>query len=354
MSKVHKFGQLMLTVVVASSVLSGCSYVVKSGANVALQFSEKYIVPPILSGGDADMACSTGNALTPAILATKDMGADPTRMAVLLYSAAGMCAENRALDAELRYLRASKDGKVTEAQDARVEQKRWAALAASRQYAGYQLFAERWQAKYKYTLGDSCPAMRKDLDQTVYLIGMLSGLQAMTNDINSGGAVNVPKDIAAIASLKASAVSGTLALPPGPLGMLTIIPDLIAVWKIQAQMVVDMAAAYGKTADLNREVMLYCLFKQAASQVVRDLVVRTGERFLIKRTSLRTIQTILQKIGVKVTQRVAGKGIARWLPIIGAMGVAAYAYYDTDSVAKSAIELFNGDITIDKTEVETD
>lgn len=198
MSKVHKFGQLMLTVVVASSVLSGCSYVVKSGANVALQFSEKYIVPPILSGGDADMACSTGNALTPAILATKDMGADPTRMAVLLYSAAGMCAENRALDAELRYLRASKDGKVTEAQDARVEQKRWAGLAATRQYAGYQLFAERWQAKYKYTLGDSCPAMRKDLDQTVYLIGMLSGLQAMTNDINSGGAVNVPKDIAAI------------------------------------------------------------------------------------------------------------------------------------------------------------
>jgi len=198
MSKVHKFGQLMLTTVVASFVLSGCSYAVKSGANVALRFSEKHIVPPILAGGDADMACNSGSALTPAIMATKDMGADPTRMAVLLYSAAGMCAENRALDAELRYLRASKDGKVTEAQDARIEQKRWAALASERQYAGYQLFAERWQAKYKYSLGDSCPTMRKDLDQTIYLIGMLSGLQAMTNDINSGGAVNVPKDIAAI------------------------------------------------------------------------------------------------------------------------------------------------------------
>ena len=32
----------------------------------------------------------------------------------------------------------------------------------------------------------------------VYLLGMVSGLQAMTNDINSGGAVNVPKDIAGI------------------------------------------------------------------------------------------------------------------------------------------------------------
>lgn len=198
MSKVKKISQFVATAVVTSSLLSGCSYFVKTGANVALGFSEKHIVPPILGMGDADMACATGTALTPAIMATKDMGADPTKMAVLLYSAAGMCAENRALDAELRYLRASKDGKVTEAQDARIEQKRWAALASERQYTGYQLFAERWQAKYKYNLGDSCPTMRSDLDQTIYLLGMLSGLQSMTNDINSGGQVNVPKDIAAI------------------------------------------------------------------------------------------------------------------------------------------------------------
>ncbi len=40
--------------------------------------------------------------------------------------------------------------------------------------------------------------MNSDIEQTVYLLGMLSGLQAMTNDINSGGAVQVPKDIAAV------------------------------------------------------------------------------------------------------------------------------------------------------------
>ena len=42
-----------------------------------------------------------------------------------MYSAAGICAEQKALDAELRYLRASKVNQVTEAQDARIEQKRW-------------------------------------------------------------------------------------------------------------------------------------------------------------------------------------------------------------------------------------
>ncbi|WP_445116711.1 hypothetical protein [Acinetobacter sp. WZC-1] len=198
MSKLLQAGRFMVTAVIASSVLSGCSYVVKTGANATLAFSEKHVVPPILAMGDTDMTCNSGNALTPAVMATKGMGADPTKMAVLLYASAGMCAENHALEAELRYLRASKDGKVSEAQDARIEQKRWAAIAAERQYTGYQLFAERWQAKYKYKLGDSCPTMHKDLDQTVYLLGMLSGLQSMTNDINSGGQANVPKDIAAI------------------------------------------------------------------------------------------------------------------------------------------------------------
>ena len=52
-----------------------------------------------------------------------------------MYAASGVCAENQALEQELRYLRASKAGRVTEAQDARIAQKRWAAIAAERQYA---------------------------------------------------------------------------------------------------------------------------------------------------------------------------------------------------------------------------
>lgn len=198
MSSVQKICQGVATIVITTTVLSGCSQVIKTGANIALGFTEKHIVPPILAMDDAEMVCNSGNSLTPAIMATKDMGADPTRVAVLMYSAAGICAEQKALDAELRYMRAAKAQKVSEAQDARVEQKRWAALAAQRQYTGYQLFQTRYEKKYKKALGESCPRMNSDIEQTVYLLGMLSGLQAMTNDINSGGAVHVPKDIAAV------------------------------------------------------------------------------------------------------------------------------------------------------------
>jgi hypothetical protein len=90
------------------------------------------------------------------------------------------------------------------------------------------------------------------------------------------------RSIANTAAAKAAVVSGGLSLPPGPLGMLTILPDLITIWKIQSQMVADIAGAFGKKVMLTREQMLYCLFKHAASQAVRDLVIRVGERVIVK------------------------------------------------------------------------
>lgn len=155
---------------------------------------------------------------------------------------------------------------------------------------------------------------------------------------------------ATTAAAQAAAAAGTLALPPGPLGWVTILPEMVAVWKIQAQMVADIAAFYGKKGVLSQEQMLYCLFKHSASQAVRDLVVRVGERLIIKRASLRVMQAIAQRVGVKVTQRALAKGVSRWLPVVGALGVAAYAYYDTAQVAKIAIELFEKDVNLEPPE----
>lgn len=151
---------------------------------------------------------------------------------------------------------------------------------------------------------------------------------------------------AVTAAAKAAAAAGTLALPPGPLGWLTILPELLAVWRIQAGMVADIAAHYGKSGTLTQEQMLYCLFKHTASQAVRDLVVRMGERFVVKKASLKALQMVAQAIGVKVTERSVSHGASRWLPVVGALGVAAYAYYDTAQVAKAAIELFGRDIEL--------
>jgi hypothetical protein len=149
------------------------------------------------------------------------------------------------------------------------------------------------------------------------------------------------------AAIKTAGTSGTLALPPGPWGMLTVLPDLVTVWKIQAQMVADIAGAYGKTAALSREQLLYCLFRQTASQAVRDMVVRIGDRLAIRRAPLRVLQRALRPIGLEMAQRLAGRTASRWLPVVGALGMAAYAYRDTVRVGHTAVELFSREVALE-------
>ena len=148
------------------------------------------------------------------------------------------------------------------------------------------------------------------------------------------------------AAAKAALAAGSLALPPGPLGWVTLLPEMVAVWKIQSQMVADIAALYGRKSTLTEEQMVYCLFRHSAAQAVRDLVVRLGERVLVRQASLSALQSIARKIGLKLTRKVIGRGLSRWVPIAGAIGVGAYAWYDTAQVASTAIELFEREIEI--------
>jgi hypothetical protein len=88
------------------------------------------------------------------------------------------------------------------------------------------------------------------------------------------------------AARQAGVMAGSLALPPGFLGWLTVLPELVGVWKLQAQLVSDIAAVYGKHATLGREQMIYCLFKHVSAQLFRDVVVRVGERYAVQTASL--------------------------------------------------------------------
>ena len=148
------------------------------------------------------------------------------------------------------------------------------------------------------------------------------------------------------AARQASLIAGSLALPPGVLVWLTLVPELVGVWRVQAQMVSDIAAVYGKSAHLGRDQMIYCLFKHVSAQLFRDLVVRVGERVVMRVASLGLIKTLAKTLGVKITQKVIGTGITRFFPVIGAIGVGTYAYFDTLQVAKTAMELFSSEITL--------
>ncbi len=159
------------------------------------------------------------------------------------------------------------------------------------------------------------------------------------NTERAGDPAEDAERVARQAAHRAALLSGSLALPPGPLGLLTVLPDLYLIWKVQRQMVADIFALHDRTAELDASHMVYCLFRHLASHVVRDVAVRAGQRAVSGVLTANVLQTTATAIGMHVTRRVAGVTAGRWVPIAGAAAVGAYAYWDTLQVAKAARRL---------------
>lgn len=147
------------------------------------------------------------------------------------------------------------------------------------------------------------------------------------------------------ASRKSGAISGLLSLPVGPLGMATILPDLVAVWTIQRQLAADIAHIYGRSHTLNRDTMLYCLFHHGQSSL-QDVVFRVGQRYFVRRSSQKAFTGFIGKIGMRIGRVILGESIARWIPVIGAVAGARYSQKDTEKVGATARELFRHEIEI--------
>ena len=174
-------------------VLQGCGIVYKSTGDVLMGFGRSEMLPHMMADDDTRIACAAGEAQTPLLMSFERVGSNPDKLAVLMYVTAASCTEELALEQELRYLRAVKQGNVSDAQDARILQKRYAAISAKRQLESYN----RLMAAFKYPKDGECPKLKKEFDQLVWMIGMVGGVQALMNDGIADGSVGVPRDIAA-------------------------------------------------------------------------------------------------------------------------------------------------------------
>ncbi len=149
------------------------------------------------------------------------------------------------------------------------------------------------------------------------------------------------------AALKAGAISGAAALPLGPMGLATIFPDLLGIWRLQQQLVADVAAVFGHSRSLTPETMVVCLFQHTDPSIARNLTGRRGGSVLIRKVAEQTLKLLLEKVAIRIGQRLVGKAAARWLPVVGALGVGAHAYVDTTKVGANAIGLFSSGLELD-------
>ncbi|CBL43591.1 conserved hypothetical protein [gamma proteobacterium HdN1] len=178
---------LGLSVLCVAFLTSGCSNMVRNMAGSGMvSFGNNYITPWFMASEDTDVMCAMGEGM-----AAMTFPLEPATdvMVPMLTLASGMCADERSKEEELRYIRAMRKNDTETAQDARTMQKRWAEVAARRQYFGYQATVRHFGEP-----GDKCPDFDDRNDEMSYLFGLLGGLQAFQTDLANGGTVGVPMD----------------------------------------------------------------------------------------------------------------------------------------------------------------
>jgi hypothetical protein len=148
------------------------------------------------------------------------------------------------------------------------------------------------------------------------------------------------RELTGRAAAKAGLAAGALALPLGPLGWLTLLPELATVWRLQAALVVDIAAVHGHPPP-PPELVLQCLFQHTGGHALREVLAQAGERGLVQLATSPLGRLLAARLGAMVLKRLAGRGLARWVPVAGALGLAAWAAWDTRQVARNAQAAFS-------------
>jgi hypothetical protein len=191
----------------AVASLAGCSAnpIYTTTGVVLSGYSEGEATPYVMQMSDPEMACALGEGVDPLLYSFSRVTEAPDSTGSLLMLLAANCMEYRAWEAELAYLRADYAGKVPAAKDAREEAKRLNAKTAERRYHAFN----RAMAAYDFDPAAEpveCPFLFNEQDEITFLLGLLTGMQAIVNDANSGAMAGIPRSIAPQAERAATCV----------------------------------------------------------------------------------------------------------------------------------------------------
>ncbi|KEF33036.1 hypothetical protein D777_00044 [Marinobacter nitratireducens] len=188
----------LFAAVAASIALSGCGVVnhmiYKTTGDVMQGFSRNHTVPYLMESRDLAMGCAMSEATAPLLMSFGRVTSEPDQIAVMLYLSAGGCAEEQAREHELAGLAAMNALNADGAEDAMIQQKRAYSLASKRYFRAWK----HHNAYYGEPGTGECPDFDDDMDEFIYMAGLLSGLQALNAQIQSTSSIGVPANIGSV------------------------------------------------------------------------------------------------------------------------------------------------------------
>jgi hypothetical protein len=130
--------------------------------------------------------------------------------------------------------------------------------------------------------------------------------------------VGTPDEMIDEAARKAFKISTALGLIPGPIGFVSIIPEVVALTKLQINLIYRIARHYNRRETVDEEIILLILANVMGVAGGEALIRKAGAALVIKSANTRAVRALARRIGTRIIDRAAEKAIGRWIPLLTA------------------------------------
>jgi len=149
------------------------------------------------------------------------------------------------------------------------------------------------------------------------------------------------------ASRAAFLVSTGAGIPTGPIGLATIVPEVVSLIKLQVDLIFKVAKFHRQEAKVNKTIVLAILGVAMGVVLKHALVNKVGTRLIVKSLSAEGAKRITREIGEKFATGLLKRGIGRWIPLMLAPVFGYLSLSMTRKVGREAESLFSHELEVD-------
>lgn len=164
---------------------------------------------------------------------------------------------------------------------------------------------------------------------------------------DDGHTVSDPEKMINEAAQRAFKISTALGLIPGPVAIVTILPEIVALTKLQMNLIRRIARYHRKQEKVTRELILLIFGNVVGIAAGEAVIKRVGTRLIIRSVHTTVMRGLAKKIGSRIIDRAAQRAVARWLPMIVAPLFGYFSRTMTEKIGREADRIFSGEIEIE-------
>jgi hypothetical protein len=156
-----------------------------------------------------------------------------------------------------------------------------------------------------------------------------------------------PRKMIRKASRVAFLMSTGAGIPTGPVGLATIIPEVVALTKLQINLIFKVAKFHQQEAKVNKTIILTVLGVAMGVVLKHALINKVGARIIVRSLSAEGAKRITREIGEKFAIGLLKRGIGRWIPLMLAPVFGYLSLSMTRKVGREAELLFSHELEVD-------